>query len=64
MNTIVHRETLPASALGETRDVLVSMARRGFGKIAPERIADHVLRMTPGADWPVHKAALEALKRR
>lgn len=50
--------------LSETRSLLVDLARRGFGRIAPERIADHVIAVTGGADWPVRKAAVEALARR
>ena len=53
--------TLP---LDETRTALLSIARGRFGRISPERIVEHVLRMTDGADWPVRKAALEALRRR
>jgi superfamily II DNA or RNA helicase len=50
--------------LEATRETLLSMAKGRFGRVAPARIVDHVLRMTEGADWPVRKAALEALKRR
>ena len=34
------------------------------GGIAPEALARHVLEVPPGADWPVRRAALEALLRR
>jgi superfamily II DNA or RNA helicase len=50
--------------LADTRSVLVDLARRRFGRIAPERIADHVVAVCDGADWPVRKAAVEALARR
>ena len=50
--------------MDETRTLLIDLARRRFGPIAPERIADHVIAMTDGADWPVRKAAVEALARR
>jgi len=55
---------LPASALAEARATLASMAKGRFGRIPPQRIVEHVLRMTDGADWPVRKAALAALERR
>jgi superfamily II DNA or RNA helicase len=50
--------------LTESRSTLVDLARRRFGRIAPDLIADHVLAISHGADWPVRKAALEALARR
>jgi superfamily II DNA or RNA helicase len=50
--------------LADTRSSLVDLARRRFGRISPERIADHVIAVTGGADWPVRKAAVEALARR
>src|SRR5262249_11795657 len=50
--------------LAETRSALIDLARRRFGRIPPERIADHVVAVGDGADWPVHKAAVEALARR
>ncbi len=48
----------------EARNVLVGQARGRFGKIAPERIADQALKATRDGDWPVQKAALDALARR
>ena len=57
-------EPLPGNALVEARATLASMAKGRFGRIAPQRIVEHVLRMTDGADWPVRKAALAALERR
>ncbi len=50
--------------LAETHSMLVDLARRRFGRIAPVRIADHVVTMSGGADWPVRKAMVEALARR
>ena len=50
--------------LAETRSLLVDLCRRRFGRISPERIAEHVIAVTEGADWPVRKAAVEALARR
>jgi superfamily II DNA or RNA helicase len=48
----------------EARHVLLAAAKGRFGKLPAERIVEHVLQVTDGADWPVQKAALEALKRR
>jgi superfamily II DNA or RNA helicase len=66
MNEII--EQAVASSVGltlaETREMLLSMAEGRFGRIREERIVEHVLRMTEGADWPVRKAALAALDRR
>jgi len=53
-----------ASLLQESHRVLTGQARGRFGAIAPERIAQHVLDVTGDADWPVRKAALDALARR
>ncbi len=50
--------------LTEARSQLIDLARRRFGRISPERIAEHVIAVSTGADWPVRKAALEALARR
>ncbi|MBC8073830.1 MAG: hypothetical protein IAG13_36265, partial [Deltaproteobacteria bacterium] len=47
-----------------TLELLTQLARGRFGRIAPELIATHVLATTPDADWPVRRAALEALVRR
>jgi hypothetical protein len=44
--------------------LLTGMARGRFGRIAPELIAQHVLHGPSGADWPVRKAAFDALARR
>ncbi len=65
MNRIINQE--PASterSLAETRELLLAAAKSRFGRIAPERIVEHVLRMTEDADWPVRRAALAALERR
>jgi len=48
----------------EARLVLSDLARRRTGRIPPERIAEHVLAITDGADFTVRRAALEALLRR
>ncbi len=48
----------------EARATLVGMARRSFGAIPAEFMAEHVLRLDAKADWSVRREALEALKRR
>ncbi|MFI5309113.1 MAG: DEAD/DEAH box helicase, partial [Polyangiales bacterium] len=66
MNERKARPVAPAATpeLDETREMLLSLAKGRFGRIAPGRIVEQVLRVTEGADWPVRKAALEALWRR
>jgi hypothetical protein len=58
---VLDNDDLP---LEETRNWLIEHAHRHFGDIPPEEIAEHVLAMTQGADFPVRRAALEALQRR
>ena len=48
----------------ETLDTLTGFARGRFGRIAPGRIAEHGTDLMPDADWPILRAALEALARR
>ena len=48
----------------EARLGLLELSKRRFGGITPERIVDHVMAVTPGADYPLRRAALEALMRR
>jgi len=48
----------------EARATLTMHAHRRFGHITAERIAAHVLAVTPEGDWTVRLAALEALARR
>lgn len=48
----------------EAHAVLTSMAHRQFGAVPPELIATHVLSVTSDTDWPVQRAAMEALIRR
>jgi superfamily II DNA or RNA helicase len=48
----------------EALSTLTGLARGRFGRIDPARIARHVLAVTTDADWPVRRAALEALARR
>lgn len=50
--------------LEETRNWLIEHAHRRFGDIPPEEIAEQVMAITQGADFPVRRAALEALHRR
>ncbi|HET8935765.1 MAG TPA: DEAD/DEAH box helicase [Polyangiales bacterium] len=44
--------------------ILTGLARGRFGRIAPERIARHVLQSQANADWSVLKASFDALARR
>jgi hypothetical protein len=48
----------------EAFQVLLSFAERKTGLIPALLLADHVLSMTSEADWPVQRAAMEALLRR
>ena len=48
----------------EAHRALVDLARGKTGKIPPEWLATQALRVTEGADFPVQRAALEALIRR
>lgn len=50
--------------LEETLLTLTTHAKGRFGGIDGSRIAAHVIAVTRDADWPVRKAALEALSRR
>src|ERR1700712_4030595 len=44
--------------------ILTGLARGRFGRIAPERIARHVLQSQADGDWAVQRAAFDALARR
>ena len=48
----------------EAERILTGLSRGRFGRIAPERIAQHVLQSQRGADWSVLRAAFDALVRR
>jgi hypothetical protein len=48
----------------ETQRALVHLAHRHFGSIPANVVANHVLRVHPDTDWPVRRAAMEALIRR
>jgi len=48
----------------EAFEELRSRASGKLGKLPADLIATHVLSVTAGADWPVHRAALEAIVRR
>jgi hypothetical protein len=50
--------------LEETRLWFADYAQRRFAPIPAELIAGHVLAVTVGADFPVRRAAIEALHRR
>jgi hypothetical protein len=56
--------TIPEPSLDETRAFLVAQATRHFGKLPPKLVAEHLLSVTAGSDFPVRRAALEALERR
>ena len=43
---------------------LSSMAHKRFGAVPDEAVARHVLRVTVDGDWPLQRAAMEALVRR
>jgi len=51
-------------AQSETLETLTGLARGRFGHIKPQRMAEHVVELMPDADWPILRAALEALIRR
>ena len=57
-------ELFPYEDHREALDVLESMAYRRVGKIPTDWLARHILAVTEGADWPVRRAALEAVARR
>jgi hypothetical protein len=48
----------------EAFETLVHLAQRRVGRIPPDLLARHVLECYADADWPVQRAALEALLRR
>jgi hypothetical protein len=48
----------------EAFDTLLQMARRRTGRVPPELLAGHVVAIYREADWPVKRAATEALLRR
>lgn len=48
----------------EARANLAAEAHRKTGRVPPALVADHVVAITAGGDWPVRLAALEALLRR
>ncbi len=50
--------------LEETRLWLSDYAHRRFAPIPGELIASHIIKVTAGADFPVRRAAIEALHRR
>lgn len=50
--------------LTETTAFLTERAQKKFGKIPAQILVDQVLAVTQGADFPVRRAALEALERR
>ena len=57
-------EEAPEPSIAETRQWLVDESRGRFGSIPEELIADQILEVTRDADFPVRRAAHEALLRR
>jgi superfamily II DNA or RNA helicase len=55
---------LPQHDQREACETLLHMARRRTGRIPPELLAGHVIDLYAEADWPVKRAAMEALLRR
>ena len=53
-----------ASKPSETLAQLIELARRKSAMISPELLAQHVLAAYGSAEWPVQRAAMEALLRR
>jgi superfamily II DNA or RNA helicase len=51
-------------SLAESTSTLTSYARKTTGNIPPEVLVAQVTKVTADADWPVRKAALDALLRR
>lgn len=54
----------PPATLEETLSELRTMAARRTGHVPPELLARHVLSVTEGGDWPLRRAAMEAVLRR
>jgi hypothetical protein len=52
------------ATLEETLSELRSLAGRRTGRVPPELLARHVLSVTVGGDWPLRRAAMEAILRR
>jgi hypothetical protein len=50
--------------LDQTRDALRPQLRNRFGAIPADLLLEHLLEVTSDADFPVRKAAVEALLRR
>ena len=48
----------------ETYQTLLARAQRRTGGVPPDAIVRHVLSVTQGGDWPVHRDALDAVLRR
>ena len=55
---------VPAVEKREAFETLLHLAHRKTGRIPPDLLARHVLACYGEADWPVQRAALEALLRR
>ena len=61
MNTAPASELSPLQLDAEARAQLLSMAGKRFQPIPAEYLVEHIMSVTPLADWPVRRAAFEAL---
>ena len=61
---MVRHDDVPPTTLDETFETLKELGQKRFGKVPPELVAAQVIAMSAGTDWPVRRAALEALTRR
>lgn len=59
-----HASVVDVRSESEPFEMLRERAHKRFGRIPAELIAAQVLRVCDGGDWPVQKAALDALYRR
>ena len=57
-------EVFSGTASSESEDLLAGLARKRIGRIPEAQLARHVMAVTDGAEWPVKRAAMEALIRR
>jgi hypothetical protein len=58
------RDGTSPQTMEETLDELRSMAARRTGRIPAELLARHIVSITEGGDWPLRRAAMEAIVRR
>jgi hypothetical protein len=58
------RDSTSPQTMEETLEELRSVAARRTGRIPAELLARHVVTITEGGDWPLRRAAMEAIVRR